>query len=155
MQKQQLKKSAKELARQWMPRRVLFAALLLPAIAVTAIGAPLSQTLRLAVLAQDEHAQYQVVLAGNINEASVKSNKAQSTDKTNEKKDHGPRVLKPVSDIWESASRVELSVADVPLAIEFIGESAADVVYHPEFGRKLYRNHSPPVPLARGPPASV
>jgi len=155
MQTQQQKISAKELAGQWMPRCVLSAALLLPAILVTAIGAPLSQMLRLEMAAQDEHAQYQVVLAG-LDVDSARSQVAESqSSETEENNNRTPRVLKPVSDIWESASRVELSVADIPLTFESLVASGADIVYHPEFVQQLYRSHSPPIPLARGPPASV
>src|SRR4051812_16157023 len=97
---QQAKQSARELARRYMPRRVLFAASLLPAILLTAVGAPFSQMLRLAVVSpQNEHAQYHVVFAGGLEEVSTRGKhpKADASKSDKDQKNESPRILKPVS----------------------------------------------------------
>lgn len=139
--------------------------------AVAALGGPVAQLLWLQEVAPAQAAQgrasapqYRVVWAGDwaaqdhgrqpaAGTQPAKARGRQPAGRSPEQKP--PRLLKPLADHWEAASRVHIdSSAIPPPAVQTEGPKCRDVAAH-ERPMLLCLPYDPPSPPARGPPATL
>ena len=143
--------------RGWMLPSVLSAVLIL----LAAVGAPLSQVLRVAEVApsaatQSEERtapQYTLVFASALETPAPSQAKiAEKKDAPAKQKHNDVRLLKILDEQWESTARVQID-ADIPLApaLIFTGDETP-VVVSVNTPQLVYHEFSPPNPPARGPP---
>jgi hypothetical protein len=130
-------------------------------ILLAAVGAPLSQVLRVAEVAPLQGSekrsapQYTLVLASALEAPALPASKSDAKaadEKKSEPKQNDVRLLKILDEQWETTARVQLD-ADVPTALELILQ--VEEAFSPEpIGTQHFvcLEFSPPNPPARGPP---
>jgi len=143
--------------RGWMLPSVLSAMLIL----LAAVGAPLSQVLRVAEVAPPSATQselqstpqYTLVFASALEAPAPSQAKiAEKKDAPAKQKHNDVRLLKILDEQWEATARVQID-SDVPPAPALIFmEGETPVVVPVSTPQLVYHEFSPPNPPARGPP---
>lgn len=133
-------------------------------ILLAAVGAPVSQLLRVAEVAPPsaegraesrEAPQYKLVLASAIDAPALSSTQAgakAAENKNTPASQSDVRLFKVLDEQWETAARVQID-ADVPAAPELAlpcETALAPEPFHPQ--HVVCIDFSPPNPPARGPP---
>jgi hypothetical protein len=131
-------------------------ALLCLALALSACGAPLAQFLRVVEVRNTKQgpASYTLVLSGDQIVTASKSDDAKSDPKKSAEDKNAPRLLKPLTDHWESAASIEIAT-DVPPPAQPLAFFRAIVEAAPQSTHILISSDPPDTHRSRGPPQNV